>query len=288
MSKHTRSAMIRADEGAELGTFEAVLFTDGEASDGHILSMDGAELPEKLPMFVNHGADPRTQVGLMYPRMEGGQVVVRGEILMDGEGAEADIRRDLALKVQQGHVTAVSGRWDPPAGTAIPRSKLPEDHPARVSQDAKGAKRFGLLFPTWRALEGSIVGLGSDPQAVMRFARDANTSEAVRGFWAEQAASTYERDAIRAEVLEQVADIMVPIVQRLDVLEASHTRADEPAPIPAVEDASLVAPATHEAAEQGGELIELAETLRTELEQSEERIRRSFQHALDTATGRDI
>lgn len=177
----------RSSVNAETGEFRAVVFTDAEASDGHILSIEGAQTPERMPLFVNHAANPVTQLGsLFFERKTEHQIHYRGQIMLDGDGEQASIRRDLLAKMAAGHVSRMSGRWDAEDSDAIRRTELPEDHPAYVSakQATKSWRlRYGYWFRKWKALEGSIVGLGADPQATMRWAEDPRTSECVRSFW---------------------------------------------------------------------------------------------------------
>ena len=180
----------RGDVDSESGTFRAALFTDGEATDGHILNIDGGLMPERIPLFVNHQAAPRTQLGSIVPdgRTEHA-LMVRGEILTTGEGAEAEIRRDILAKIQAGHVSRMSGRWDAEPEATRPRTSLPADHFAHIPETAKGPKRHGSFFSEWRAMEGSIVGLNADPAATMRWAAEAS-SPAVADFWRSNGADT--------------------------------------------------------------------------------------------------
>lgn len=173
----------RAHVNTETGEFTTVLFTSGEASDGHILDVRGAELPNDMPLFVGHYADPIDQLGTLFPAERTDTAIhYRGRIETSGEGASADIRRDLLLKMANGHVKRMSGRWDADAENVRRRVDLPSDHFAHVAKDAPNPQRSGSLFETWRAVEGSIVGLGADPAATMRWARDAE-APAVRDFW---------------------------------------------------------------------------------------------------------
>lgn len=178
----------------ETGRFPAVVFTDGEASDGHILSIAGATLPARMPLFVNHQADPTSQLGsLVEPQRGDHEVRYTGELELTGSGPLADIRRDVALMMARGHVYRMSGRWDARQEDAVLRSALPNDHPAYVSERATGAKRYGLYFKRWAGLEGSLVGLGADPKALAGRAQEADCPEVARDFWRsfaiEQAAS---------------------------------------------------------------------------------------------------
>ena len=187
--KYSRAFEVeRSSVDPEKGTFRATVFTGGEASDGHILNIAGGDIPESIPLFVNHEADPRSQLGtLHFDSRNDNEVVMRGEIFTEGEGAEADIRRDIVAKMAAGHVSRLSGRWDTEDGNMQRRTSLPKDHPAFVDETrAKSDFRFrmGVLFEKWRALEGSIVGIGADPAAVMReFGEDPELSDSVRAFW---------------------------------------------------------------------------------------------------------
>jgi hypothetical protein len=162
---------------------EIPVFTGGEASDGHRLSIAGVRAPGEMPLFVQHEPDPRTQLGtLSEPRVRGDSLFYRGRILTEGTGPEADIRRDLLLKIAHGHVKRLSGRWDAEPENVVPRRSLKKDHPAF----SDGA---GLFFSQWTPMEGSIVGLGSDPAAVIRWAEEAQSAD-VADFWRSWAPGT--------------------------------------------------------------------------------------------------
>ena len=161
----------------ETGEFPATLFTDGEASDGHILDIAGAEIPERMPMFVNHDADPTMQLGsIIKATRTAHEIKVVGHIEMEGDSALGDIRRDVALMMSRGHVSQMSGKWDADQGATKRRSDLPREHFAY-------AKAGGMYFGRWAAMEGSIVGLGADPKAVVGRASDVELPDHVRAFW---------------------------------------------------------------------------------------------------------
>lgn len=185
MSEYCRGFELeRASVDAEAGTFKGVLFTDGEAEDGHILNIAGGEIPERMPFFVNHQADPRDQLGSLFlTERTQHQIRVRGEIMLDGDGAALEVRRDVLAKMAAGHVRALSGRWDAEPEHVTRRLDLAKGHVAAVSEKSPVRKRYGLYFEKWRALEGSLVGLGADKQATLRFARDPSLPEPVRAFW---------------------------------------------------------------------------------------------------------
>ena len=183
MYSRATDAIDRSRDGLEPASFRLTLATDGEASDGHILSVEGAELPAQLPLLIAHENDPRAQIGhldsfSLHLRQSPKRLRAIGKIEMGGEGAAAEERRDLALKIERGHLRGMSVRWDS-LGTPIPRMELPDGHPARVEDDEPDArKRIGLYFSKWRALEGSLVPVGADAEAAIGRAFNLTNKEA--------------------------------------------------------------------------------------------------------------
>lgn len=159
----------------EAGTFRMTLATEGEASDGHILSIDGGEIPARMPMLVSHWNDPTTAAGsIMRARKHLSESPPRlsaiGMMELDGEGDAAEMRRDLMHMIGRGHVNAVSIRWDFDPKHVMRRTELPKDHPHFVDADREpmgSQRRYGLYFKRWRALEGSIVAVGADKGALI-------------------------------------------------------------------------------------------------------------------------
>ena len=47
---------IEGREGGSPGSFRAILATDGEADDGHILSIPGMRVPDSMPMLFRHAS----------------------------------------------------------------------------------------------------------------------------------------------------------------------------------------------------------------------------------------
>jgi hypothetical protein len=143
MSKHERIARI---EGIDLstGSFPMTLASEGEASDGDILSIKGGQIPERMPMLTSHWNDPSAALGSITdpqkllkdspPRLR-----AVGHIEMTGEGVAAEIRRDLAHMIDKGHVNAVSIRWDDVPGKSIRRVNLPSDHQYFVDAETEGS-----------------------------------------------------------------------------------------------------------------------------------------------------
>lgn len=184
---------------ADAGTFGMTLATEGEASDGHILSIEGGSLTERMPLLLSHWNDPTAVLGTISrtrkrlsenpPRLE-----ATGTIELTGDGALADVRRDVMHMISRGHVGAVSIRWDADAKDSIPRIDLPKDHPFHVSRDkepVESPKRHGRYFKRWRPVEGSVVALGADPLALI--GRADETDGEVSAFWREMAQAAMQR-----------------------------------------------------------------------------------------------
>lgn len=304
MSEYKRSIEIeRAQVDSTSGEFRAVVFTNGEASDGHILDMRGGQLADDMPLFVGHFADPIDQLGTLYPdaRSES-EIVYRGVIETGGEGAMADIRRDLLLKMSNGHVKRMSGRWDAEPEHVRRRSDLAKDHFAYAGDGASPVQRAGSFFEQWRAVEGSIVGLGADPAATMRWAREAS-SEPVERFWQQHArdaaVTDFERStetlvAAGLTPLEIVSSIEATykierdggeILSRLGAIEdliadlgERATAREDPEPRETEREVAASLPAWT--------LNDLAETLLREGAASESRMRTALDTSLAKATGK--
>jgi hypothetical protein len=94
--------------------------------------------------------------------------VLRATGNIEMSGPLADARRDLAHMISEGHVDAVSIRWDEVPGKSIARVNLPKEHPYFVDGETeRGEKRYGIYFEEWVAREGSIVALGADRDALI-------------------------------------------------------------------------------------------------------------------------
>lgn len=175
-----------AEPDEEAGTFAMILATEGEAADGHILEIGGGSVPARMPLLVNHENSPKETIGsILNPRKHltdaPPTLTATGRVEMHGEGGPAEVRRDLMLMISRGHVNSISLRWIPDAQHAIRRTELPKDHPHHVDGEKDvSAKRYGYLFRRWRAVEGSVVAVGSDPAALILRAEE--TAEPVSSF----------------------------------------------------------------------------------------------------------
>ena len=221
---HERIA--RVDTIGEDGSFSMTLVTEGEASDGDILSISGGSIPDRMPLLVSHWNDPGGTAGSITQTTKHLQdtppsLKAIGQIELGGEGVQAEIRQDLAFMIQQGHVGAVSIRWDEVEGGKAPirRVNLPSDHRYFVDADTEKSqrKRWGLFWPEWRALEGSIVALGADPKALI--GRSMETEGEVREFWRTWANETKvtRADTSTIEMLRCMA---------AELIEGGHEQAD--------------------------------------------------------------
>ena len=167
------------------GVFDMTLATEGEASDGHSLSMKGGTIPERMPLLASHWNDPFGQLGsITNPEkmLKDSPPRLRATGNIEMEGPLADARRDLAHMINQGHVNAVSIRWDEVPGKSIRRVNLPSDHPYFVDAETeKGEARWGIFFEEWTGREGSIVALGADKGALI--GRAEQTEGEISTYW---------------------------------------------------------------------------------------------------------
>jgi len=199
---YARNVMLeRGKIDLETGMFDTVIASDGEASDGHILSIDGGRIPARMPMQLAHSPMPTDTVGsLTKPRKDTktkpAMLRATAQLEMSGDGPSAEIRRDLALMIDKGHVRAMSIRWEA-IGDPVQRTALPSDHPAFVDGETEKdfRKRWGLFFPRWRALETSIVAIGADKEAIIGRANGSDgMDETTHKFWIDFAEHAKERE----------------------------------------------------------------------------------------------
>lgn len=180
--------LARLDGATDDGSFSMTLATGGEASDGHVLNIAGGKIPDRMPLLVSHVADPSRLVGsITSPRkdLDGPLPRLRatGQIELEGEGEGLATRRDLSHMIAQGHIAGVSVRWDEVPGKSTKRTALPKDHPHFVDgrRETDVRKLNGIFFEEWVALEGSIVALPADREAMIGRALD--TEGEVAEFW---------------------------------------------------------------------------------------------------------
>ena len=141
MSKYERIARVEGiDEST--GVFAMTLATEGEASDGHIINIEGMKVHAPAPLLFGHDANSGTgNLGSWtgFSKFGSGKKLgdhgLRGsaQIELDGEGAQADWRGDVAMMVAKGHIGAFSVRWEELEEPTY-RINLPSDHPAFVEQ----------------------------------------------------------------------------------------------------------------------------------------------------------
>jgi hypothetical protein len=189
----------RAGDNDEVGTFRAVLASEGEASDGHILSIRGMQVPDSMPMLFRHSSDGHIPAlgRITNPektRIDGvASLRVTGAFDM-GSGGDDDpfaaIRRGMAHMVRSGTLDAMSVRWDEVPGKVTARRNLPSDHPAFVDaqRDPDHPGVWGHFFDESIAREGSVVAIGADPAALM--GRSQETDDPLeQTFWSALARS---------------------------------------------------------------------------------------------------
>jgi hypothetical protein len=166
---YSRKSSIDSRIDTDTGEFDMVMASEGEASDGHIISMRGLETSAELPLQLDHGRSALANLGIVS-RIRKDQIdgvpVTRGvgriRLTGDGEGLEA--RRDLVDAISRGDIRGVSLTWDSVAHRE--RRELPRNHPAHVGREEKDTrKRFGVFFEKSRAIEQSVVAIPADREA---------------------------------------------------------------------------------------------------------------------------
>lgn len=202
---------------AASGEFNAILATEGEASDGHILLMRGLKLPESMPLMLSHSTDsfaaPLTVLGTVGNfRKRNGQLHTRGKILLDDGGEEGlDFRKDITAMVNAGGLPAMSIRWDTEKSER--RINLPKDNPHHVDASktsTEDPRYWGHVITKSTGREGSIVALPADAGAVIQRAAES-TSESSTALLT-TIGRELERDAgIAQEVLESFERISTAI-----------------------------------------------------------------------------
>lgn len=235
-SLRARTLSARIDEPAidpATGEFPMTLATDGEASDGDILSIEGASWPDRAPLQNAHVNDAKATLGSIYGfardlRTTPKRLRAFGQIELGGEGAQAEIRRDVALMIGKGHLRGVSVRWNPLKWTR--RVNLPSDHFAYIddASEKDWRRRAGLFYERWTVLEGSIAPVQADREAVI--GRAAETSGAVRAFWrslaADAEAQPPSEDVQVLEALESALRSWEPPMGPLEIASVFAERLD--------------------------------------------------------------
>jgi hypothetical protein len=198
------------------GEFPMTLASEGEASDGDILSIRGGIIPNRMPLLQSHINDPSKALGsVLNPRKVLREAVpvlkATGKIELEGDTPLAEIRRDVAMMIDKGHINGASLRWEAIKFTR--RVNLPKDHPAHVTEDEQDPrKRYGVLFERWQAQEGSVVAVGSDPKALI--GRSDETQGAVREFWRAMA------DGVERNDIADPREALYQITQAVDAAKA--------------------------------------------------------------------
>lgn len=312
MLRHTRAATIdtrAAKRTSDRYRFGMTLATEGDASDGDILSIRGGIVPDRMPLLAVHDSyDLSGSLGsVVEPRKdfaaEPPELTAAGEIELTGEGDAADARRDVALMIEAGHLGAVSIRWQPI--DYVRRINLSSDHPAYVDAEKETnlSKRYGLFHRKWRALEGSVVPIGADQAATIdERARGweakgrAGVAAYLRSFRADPAPTRESSvelivDGLRsARVLGTApAEILEAIAEELELVRVEI--GEQPTYAPALVAHALSrltpSPALPKESKQRAATLTVND-LGALLSQHDERLAREVERMLRRATGRRI
>jgi hypothetical protein len=223
--RYERRHAIDSRIDTDTGEFEMVMATEGEASDGHIISIAGLEFPDAFPLHVDHARSTVGNVGNVQNIRRDtidGEPVYRGvgRIRLTGDGEALAARRDLVDAISTGDIRGTSLTWD--ASKAVERRSLPTKHRAHVARGEKDPrKRYGLYFESSVGVEQSIVAIGADKGALIGRA-EAAPDALTRALW--QTMADRIDDAPRSRETE-IIDALEATVESLQqrVREAGTT-----------------------------------------------------------------
>ena len=227
----TRHARIDARIDTDTGQFDMVMATEGEASDGHVISIAGLALREEIPLQLDHSRSAMATLGTVRNMRRDkidGLPVMRGvgQIRLTGEGDQAEARRDLVDAIASEMVRGVSMTWD--SDDFLERRDLSKSHAAHVARDEKNPrKRFGLFFKSSTPIEQSIVGVPADREALIGRAENAKSelSRSVFQTLVSRIVSTPEQGR-DAEIIEALEANLAGLETRLRAAEAKHAPRD--------------------------------------------------------------
>jgi hypothetical protein len=223
-SFYQRTALIERAEGDPEGHLAGTLATNGEASDGHILDIKTLKLQQEPPLLFGHDdMSGRNNLGKwtdFAKLIEGAKLGAQSlhgeaEIELGGEGAQLDWRKDMAHMIASRNIKMLSIRW---TGEGVRRVNLSSDHPAFIDAkkltDPWDPRRYGEWFENGEMLEGSVVTLGSDHEALI--GRVVNTRGQLRQIWASAIARSYEA----GEIPEAAAPLVGNLHEAIGALRA--------------------------------------------------------------------
>ena len=222
----SRECRIDTRIDTDTGEFDLVLATEGEASDGHVISIRGLDFADTIPLQMDHSRSVLANLGtvsrMRRDRVDGvaalrgvGQIRLTG----DGEGLEA--RRDLVDAISSGHVRGTSLTWD--SIKQVERRELPKGHAANVTtSEPSFRKKYGIFFEQSRAIEQSIVGIPADREALIGRSGSA-TSEISRSMWDGMIERIHDPATVRT------SEIISALERTVEQLEATSREAgDDP------------------------------------------------------------
>lgn len=220
----SRECRIDAAIDTDSGEFDMVMATEGEASDGHVISIRGLDFPASIPLQLDHSRSVLANLGTVSKMRRDkldGVPVLRGvgQIRLTGDGEALEARRDLVDAISSKHVRGTSLTWDSIKHTE--RRDLPRDHAAFVNATEKNARRkYGIFFEQSKTIEQSIVGIPADREALIGRSGGA-TSEISRSLW-EGLISRIDDQSNGRE-----SEIISALERSVEQLEAAREAGDE-------------------------------------------------------------
>lgn len=228
-----RACRIDARIDTDSGEFDMVMATEGEASDGHIISIAGLDFPDSIPLQLDHSRSVLANLGtvsqMRRDRIDGVPALRGvGQVRLSGDGEALEARRDLVDAISSGHVRGTSLTWD--SIRHVERRDLPKGHAAKVGNgESDYRKKYGLFFEKSRTIEQSIVGIPADREALIGRSSEA-TAEISRSMWDGMierldGAGSRESEIIRA--LEESVERLEAAREAGDETLSDDTREDD-------------------------------------------------------------
>ena len=237
--RYERKTELDSRIDTDSGEFDMVMATEGEAADGHIISIAGLEFPEAFPLHIDHARSTVGNVGNVTNirrDVRDGLPIYRGvgRVRLTGDGEALAARRDLVDAIAVGDIHGTSLTWDAPK--AVERRSLPAKHYAAVTRSEKDPrKRFGLFFENSVGVEQSIVAIPSDKGALIGRA-DAATDAITRAVWQTMADRLDDAPSSReSEIIDALESTVASLEERVREAEAMPSSDEDPETLPSMD-----------------------------------------------------
>ena len=150
-----------------------------------VVDLSGMEIPESVPLLANHENRTDARVGMVRAKVDGGALLIEGEILSDSEAANGIVAQGKA-----------GADWQLSIGADVRGSEL-----VKEKADVNGMMQDGPFHCVRKSVlrEVSVVAVGADPATRMRVSAQFNL------FWENGEMTDDEMKALEAQAA-QAAD----------------------------------------------------------------------------------